>query len=277
MADAFAALWNSSVPSKPDSMNQTLGSATSSQSATTRKPQPDVFSLLATSSVPNSRPITPSSMGQKTTVKPAFVASEDAFSGLMTSSLGGTSRNGANLTIAERAALAEKEQREQMQKHQQSVKAQSSAWDGLDMLVKPTSLSNDLQDDWGFDSVKPSKPASVGEPIIKQQSQEDDWGLSEFSAEPVVSTSPQVILDLDDFSSLAVSDSRPPPRTRDHLSPFDSPAEIGSGAPGDHLLDNENQGDDDILGLLSKPVDSIQTRSSSVVSFLLLRFRRRVS
>src|SRR5271170_1679685 len=226
MADAFAALWNSSVPSKPDSVNQTLGSATSSQT-TTRKPQPDVFSLLATSSAPNSRPITPSSTAQKTTVKPA---SEDAFSGLMTSSLGGTSRNGANLTIAERAALAEKEQREQMQKRQQSVKAQLSAWDGLDMLVKPTSLSNDLQDDWGFDSVKPSKPASVGEPIIKQQSQEDDWGLSEFSAEPVVSTSTQVILDLDDFSSLAVSDSCPPPRTRDPLSPFNSPAEFGSGA-----------------------------------------------
>lgn len=268
MADAFAALWNSSVPSKPDSMNQTLGSATSAQT-TTRKPQPDVFSLLATSSAPNSRPLTPSSTAQKTTVKPAFVASEDAFSGLMTNSLGGTSRNGANLTIAERAALAEKEQREQIQKRQQSVKAQLSAWDGLDMLVKPTSPLNDLQDDWGFDSVKPSKPSSVGEPILKQQSQEDDWGLSEFSAEPVVSTAPQVILDLDDLSSLAVSDSRPPPRTRDPLSPFNSPAEFGSGAPGD---DNENQGDDDILGLLSKPVDSIRTRPSSVVSLFFATF-----
>jgi hypothetical protein len=213
--------------------------------------------------------MTPPTIGHKAPPKPPVATtSGDAFSDLLESSLGSISQNGANLTIAERAALAEKAQREHLQKHQQSVKMQSSAWDGLDMLAKPL---KDPNSDWGFGSLEPSKPASDHVSLTQSQFQEDDWGLSEFASPPVVSTRvvpaphSQTILDLDDFSLLAVPDSLPPSKNSEHPPLFVSVEGSGFGDIGDKLLDNEFQ-DDDILGVLSKPVDTIPVRPSLSVS-----------
>ena len=132
MSDSFADLWNSTAPIKPTQAQQprTLGSITPAVAGQQRKPQNDVFSMLAaTGSATSSRPITPSyspqpvqksaSLGTTTPanggpkqVQKAASGSGDVFSDL----LGGTiasSTNTANMTIAERAALAKKREQEQ--------------------------------------------------------------------------------------------------------------------------------------------------------------------
>jgi hypothetical protein len=273
MPDAFAALWNSSAPIKSNnSPPQKLGSAASQATMAARKPTQDVFSLLAASSAPNSRPLTPSPADPKASKKlPAVAVSGDAFSGLLDSTLGGSSKN---LTIAERAARAEQEQRERMQKHQQSVHTQSLAWDGLDLLANPSSVnpSKTTLDDWDLGIVEPSKQASKAV-FAKAPPPEDDWGFSEFSSQPPAATSsasatppPQTILDLDDFSLLAVQDPRPPPTSQRTAPSFGSQGDLDSIDLRDGLLGDEHQDEDDILGILSKPVDAIPKKAFLDVS-----------
>jgi len=264
MADAFATLWNSSIPAKSDSP-QKLGSQPANVSVNARRPTQDTFSILAASSAPSSRPLTPSTAGKKISTKPS-APSGDAFSDLLSNTLGGTStqNNGANLTIAERAARAE---REKLQRQQQSAKAQSLTWDGLDSLANPSLVkqsSSHPPDDWEFGFADPPKPASKVSVAEALPPQEDDWGLSEFSSNPTmsISASPvsrhQDILDLDDISVLAAPVPRAVPT---NASQFDSLGEFSS-FDQDPLLDNESHNDDDILGILSKPVDAIPRQDS---------------
>lgn len=304
MADSFADLWNSTAPVKPATPAQKLGSPGIPQ--VQRRPQHDVFSLLSTSarnSAPNSRPLTPAQQ-RKLSPKPPGPSSSksspgglDAFSDLLGgSSLSGTS-NGANLTIAERAAKVERERQERLG-GQQSVKqpqAALSAWAGLDSLASPSTTTTfrmgsvgTLDDDWGLGApaAAPQKASAVRttkatpSPVVVQD--DDDWGLGDFgSARPSVSapkpqhsTSSQPkgsIWDLDEFGSEPVSASPPPLKSKE-LQRTDSPGDFDFGDREDGLLDKDSGDEDDILGVLAKPVDAIPKRASPAVRTTIVYF-----
>lgn len=279
MSDSFADLWSSSAPSKPQP--QKLGTAST---ITSRRPQQDVFTLLssARSSNPSSRSITPSSLQRVSTPKQASSANGggDAFSGLLSGSLAAS--NNTPMTIAERAAQAERQKLEDLRRHH-AVKNQASLgnWAGLDSLANssspapskpsrvlsnPDSLLGD--EDWGFGSAprsKPKPPIKNSEKVasISIDNYGDGWGLDDFGA-PASRTSsqsksrpqaskPTSILDLDELSSPPSSSSKlmSLPAVR-----VDSPGDFDFGNREDALLDNESDDEEDILGALSKPVES---------------------
>lgn len=281
MSDSFADLWNSTAPTKPTPPPQKLGSISQQSSHLgVRRPQNDVFSMLSSagSSAPNSRPITPSMSSAKPAATAKSARSGDAFSTLLAGSIGAQSNNSANMTIAERAAKVERERREMLLRSQQNAaKAPTmSAWDGLDTLaqrsspasLKPStaSTSNLVDDDWGFGAAaaaSTSNAAPKAKPVSAPTVDDDDWGLGDFASAPSTSkpakappparqasAKSQAIWDLDEFSEVA-SDT-PPPRARQRS---DSPGEdFDFGNREDRLLDNDENDEDDILGVLSKPV-----------------------
>ncbi|KAF9463679.1 hypothetical protein BDZ94DRAFT_1217783 [Collybia nuda] len=273
MSDSFADLWNSSVPTKPTQAPK-LGSVTTSTAQ--KRPQHDVFSLLSStgSSSTNSRPITPSTISQqKPIAKPPPKASSggDAFSGLFDGSLPGGSSNGARMTIAERAAQVEKERLASLQRHQQSVKQTSSAWDGLDSLGNtpspslPKTSNSSQDDDWGFGTAAPIQPTPKPK-IVQKPMDDDDWGLGDLAAaavsQPQARTpASQAIWDLDEFAGASSSAQPSPPIITTHQR-SDSPGDFDFGNREDALLGDDSNDEDDILGALSKPVDSIPKRKS---------------
>jgi hypothetical protein len=276
MADSFADLWDSSAPPKSSIPAKKLGSAIS-QSTSARRPQQDVFALLSSagSSAPSSRPITPSTLGQHTSSKRVTKASEDVFSGLLVGALKGGSQNGANLTIAERTARAERERQQNMRidNDQRQVKVQASAWDGLDQLANSFSnntIKNPVEDDWFVPLHSVSNGFSVEQPSAPPV---DDWGLADITSKPSLDFSPtpaphsQAILDLDEIPSPVplIGTGQPPPAIREPVPRFDSPGDFDFGNREDSLLDDDSQDEDDILGVLSKPVDAIPKRTSPSV------------
>src|SRR5580698_1594672 len=116
MSDSFADLWSSSLPpsSKPTPAPNKLGNISAQGPPQRRRPQYDAFTLLASSSAPNSRPITPSSITStvQTNLKPTTPSNRngggDPFGALLSDSLPSTN-NALKMTIAERAAQAERE------------------------------------------------------------------------------------------------------------------------------------------------------------------------
>ncbi|KAJ7594480.1 hypothetical protein C8J56DRAFT_1012708 [Mycena floridula] len=255
MSDSFADLWSSTAPSKPAS--QKIGALSSNPPL--NRPKNDVFSLLsAASSQPNSRPLTPST----TTPKPASTssASGDAFSNLLGGSF--SSSNANNLTIAERAAKAERERREASLRSQQMAPKgpAASAWDGLDSLGQMTSSKQSSaqpeDDDWGFGPVATPQapPSKAATPAV-----EDDWGLGDFSSVasaskpapkvPSASSRTQSLWDMNEFSDSPAS--LPNPLAEEHQSSL--LADFGSQEQS--LFST----DDDILGPLSQAVTSKQS------------------
>ncbi|KAG5650183.1 hypothetical protein H0H81_000405 [Sphagnurus paluster] len=270
MADSFADLWNSSAPSKPAAQPQKLGAATPAN--LTKRPQQDVFSLLSSAgaSSTTSRSITPSTGGlssQRTTPNPVTKPSSggDAFSGLLSGTLATSTNGNARMTIAQRAAEAERQKLESLRRQHQTVKASSSAWDGLDSLgastmsFTPTSTklaaggSGILDDDWGLESfvsapTSKSSSAQPTPPAPAPLTDDDDW-LGGFTSNPVSQPKPQ--------APQSREWMREPPPTR-----TDSPGDFDFGNREDGLLGNDSDDEDDILGALSKPVDAIPKRKS---------------
>ncbi|KAF5369691.1 hypothetical protein D9615_010167 [Tricholomella constricta] len=284
MSDSFADLWNSSAPSKPAPQPQKLGAATPTSNPT-RRPQQDAFSLLSSTGSSNigSRSITPSggnTMSQRTTPNPPTKPSlngGDAFSGLLSGSLAAGANGGARMTIAERAAEAERQKIEKLKRHQHAVKTHgSSAWDGLDSLAKsstqslpsssakPAAGGSLLVDDWGLDSfvsapvskVTSAKPTPPPAPAAVAD--DDDW-LGGFADSPVSQPKPQRSVPSAQAKAwMHENDDSPtsiPARRR-----TDSPGDFDFGNREDALLDDDSNDEDDILGALSKPVDAIQKR-----------------
>ncbi|KAJ6620700.1 hypothetical protein B0H10DRAFT_2020102 [Mycena sp. CBHHK59/15] len=266
MPDSFADLWNTTQ----------LGSASPQFGGNVaRRPQNDLFSMLASTSAPSSRPITPNTRPaappQKTVLSSA--AGGDAFSSL----LGGTplSANGngmANMTIAERAKQVEIE-RMRKAKLPAPASSSSSTWDGLDTLgARPSpSISNTTKtaflddDNWGLGSAplpatKPFAPITTPKPAVVID-EEDDWGLglSAPAAPPQSRTEPsngQTLWDLGDFVSPSSSSKPSPPVS--YASPT---ADFDFGNREDLV---QGGGDDfDILGDLGKPVSAISSRRST--------------
>ncbi|GBE80235.1 hypothetical protein SCP_0214450 [Sparassis crispa] len=278
MADSFADLWNSTAPTKPPEPPRKLGSLTPIVSSA-RPPQNDVFSMLASASpsTRNSRSNTPSATGplQSTrslgTSSPAIPkpvqkstsAGGDAFSSLLAGPFASSSTS-ANMTIAERAAKAERERKEQSHGAQTVSKHQVAAWAGLDSLgttsfgaksSSATALVKIQDDEWDFVSA-PSKTQSVAEPPPPADVDLFDEFLSQPAPlRPAPSQAPQSILDLDEFTSPSVlSNFRHSPERP--TSRINSPGDFDFGDREDALLDDDSNDEDDILGALSKPVDA---------------------
>ncbi|EPT00866.1 hypothetical protein FOMPIDRAFT_1121692 [Fomitopsis schrenkii] len=285
MSDSFADLWNSTGASKPTQQPRKLGSL-APVAPPSRIPKNDAFSILASpaTSSPASRSGTPratgplqvarsmgaagtsSSMSAKL-VQKSSSSGGDAFSGLLSGPLASASSNRANMTIAERAALVERERREKMHQHHTAVQQTTSAWAGLDSLGQfasakpstPAQVSAPQDDDWlfGSEATKPStsttKPTSNKSPPPPK----NDWGLDDFISQPAAQKptpaqpTGQSLLDLDEFNPVPASQSsRASPQPPLRLS---TPGDFDFGDREDGLLDNQSD-EDDILGELSKPV-----------------------
>ena len=299
MSDSFADLWNSTAPTKPAEPPRTLGTINPTASGQ-RKPQNDVFSLLAASSTPSStRSSTPSyTVGQSAqrsnsskpvAVKKTTSGSTDAFSDLFSGSSSGSS-NVATMTMAERAALAERQRMGRVTQNMQHAKVpdhSAQVWAGLDTLgststtIKPasaSSTSNPVEDDWGLNFGQPAKPVSSAPAIVTTPSVEaDDWGLGDFGAPapskptvPKPQESRTLWDNLEDFSApSAQSTSRTSPTPGKGRS--STPGSFDFGDREDGLLDDHSEHEDDILGVLGKPV---RPGSSLSVSFISSSIQR---
>ncbi|KAI0758146.1 hypothetical protein C8Q74DRAFT_1452106 [Fomes fomentarius] len=286
MSDAFADLWNATGASKLAEAPRKLGAMAAtppSQAAATRKPQNDVFSMLAaagSSSSITSRsttplgPVPPRLIQQTPSggTRAAGSRGGDAFSGLLSGTFAAQSSSNANLTMAQRAALAEKDKLERVQKTQPSASA-SSAWAGLDALggssITTSAPTRNPLEDLGFSSFS-SSPASARTPSKSLQPApppEDDWGLGDFSSPsapaPAIATlsKPTPAYDLfglDDFIPASTSGKSTAPTPQRSVSPGD----FDFGNREDGLLGNQSD-EDDILGDLGKPVEQLAAKHST--------------
>lgn len=295
MADAFSDIWSSTGVSKPTEPPRKLGTLASTPPVPGRA-QNDVFTLLAaagSSSTVGSRSATPgqpSALGSAAAARPMQKAAStgtalggnDAFSGLLSGFSATQSSNNTNLTIAQRAALVEKERQERAQQKQQTHNTVpvASAWAGLDALGNSSITnphtsppSHDPLDDLGFGTFASSSPQAP--PIKVTQSApppDDDWGFGEFASQsPAAPSSKQKatsasqfddLLGFDDFAAPSVPrPSRspdPPPRSN-------TPGDFDFGNREDGLLGNQSSDDDDILGDLSKPVEKLAAVSARYI------------
>lgn len=299
MSDSFADLWGSSTPQKKPQTLSSLAQQSTQQSTQQRKQQgSDLFTLLSSTSArssPSIRSLTPSANPtpppQTSSPQLKSTTSGDAFSDLLSSSPF-TSSSSQNLTIAQRAALAEKQRKEAILSQHKQQEKEKSAWAGLDTLgggfgglaptpaaatsapanpAKATIKSSPSvdDDDWGLgDFGKPAhtslqdqpKPAT-GTPA--KSNQDDGWGLDEFESSQGghatirardTGKANKTIWDLDDFSP-----SPPPPtNTRNgqtSSSRVDSPSNnFDFGNREDTLLNRDNDDEDeDFMGVFNKP------------------------
>jgi hypothetical protein len=276
MADSFADLWSSAAPiNSTQQQPRRLGDHQITPPIQPRRPQNDVFSLLAapnsTSATRSNSPLISNGQSlQKNSTKPAGSSTNgDAFSSLLSDSFTNTTSN-TNMTMAERAAKVEREKMELLLNQQESIKTRGSPWRGLDSLgntsaftLKPSGTSQEgHDDDWIFDApavAKRSPASSSKSPPIPQHNIENDndWGLSEFSSAPTPPTSKpaaasQLLWDLDE------TNRRPSPPRRQETN---SPGDFDFGDREDRLLGDDSNDEDDVLGVLSKPADSIPRHS----------------
>jgi hypothetical protein len=161
------------------------------------------------------------------------------------------------MTIAQRAALVEKERTERYlrERERERTRGVAATWDGLDSLGSGENgkVVSGEEDDWGLaDFVSAS--STPNPPPSTQMKSQALWDLHEFAA-PTTTTPPI-----------------PAPTTADK---DDDPAfDLDFGDREDRLLDpvdifggrRDRAEEDDILGVLAKPVDVV---SKSVSLFIL--------
>ena len=308
MSDSFADLWNSAAPVKPAEPPKKLGAlSASSATSTTRKPTNDVFSLLANTSSTSSRSVTPSYSSSNpqsaASSRPNVVqktssagSGGDAFSSLLSGTLASSSAaNTANMTMAQRAAQAERQKSEQLLRQQKTSQHTSAAWAGLDALGASTpsgtngSSSNTQEDEWGFEFASPAPQATQPKrassaPKATVAVDDDDWGLGDFGSQPAPSKAQPTpvrpapvsqkstgsLWDLDEFTSPSSQDARKP-SPEPPINRSSTPGDFDFGDREDGLLNDRSDDEDDILGDLGKPVDRIKvTKAPSVRSGLTI-------
>lgn len=317
MSDSFADLWSSTAPSNTQNLPLSQQKKPAVAGISQQKPGQDLFSLLSsTSSTPSyvgasrmqsssslnaaktgSRPITPSMAASNPGTRPGSSLSQtkasnggsDAFGDLLSGI--GSSKSGKteNMTMAERAALAQK-QRLATQTNSNHLISSQSQWAGLDALgagssstapSKPGSTSLDAHD-WGLgEFAAPPKPSSAATSALTKsnasQEIDDDWGLGDFgspssqvSRAPVTvntrkssQNKPGTLWDLEDVVSTS---SKP----QEHVDSPDFDFDFGNREYTETppVQDHPQHDEDDVLGLLSKPVDAVRStsRQSSEVS-----------
>jgi len=183
----------------------------------------------------------------------------DAFGDLFSGSLADRRIHATtNMTIAERAAAAQKAKLQQARTHHTVSTPLPSAWDGLDTLAQSSTTgpppSGSAQDDFYFSAFASSTTSTS-----KSPSGGDDWGLSDFVApqQQCISQKKPIksLWDIDDFDSSSPSDSQLLPRSR-------TPGDFDFGDREDGLLrSHSDDGNDDMLGDLGRPVDVVRVFS----------------
>ena len=273
MSDSFADLWASSAPTTytPQQPQNKAGAT-----VPPRRQQYDTFSILSASQ-PSSRPVANNQLSDRQTRQPQPAAQGgDAFSDLFTPSLDGTaaSRNPdrVNMTMAERAALAQKAKVAQNNAASplvQPVSSPASLWDGLDTLARPTtasprppaSVQGNVVVDFDFDSVPADRAVpSTTSPPNNASIEDDDWGLSDFTSPPSESRSvpaltkvaagsqPTTLWDLDEFGSSEPQTSQPQPQLPSR-SLTGTPGDFDFGDREDGLIGDDNTGAEDKFGI----------------------------
>lgn len=260
MSDSFADLWSSSAPSNPTSP-QILGAA--KQRTTIPQRSQDAFSILSASQ-PTSRTHSPQVTGSTTHSRNPVPAGRarngDAFSSLFSGSLAdGRNNNTVNMTMAERAAAAQRAKLQQAQAPSRVTAPLPSAWDGLDSLARQSTPSHSSpspspQADFDFSVFASSSTTTVKSPVG-----DDDWRSSDSTAPQPESTSQKnlagTLWDLDDFDSSSHSKPPRPPRSR-------TPGDFDFGDREDGLLEtHSDDSNNDILGDLARPVDAVKPSS----------------
>ncbi|KAF9254114.1 hypothetical protein L218DRAFT_1082480 [Marasmius fiardii PR-910] len=308
MADSFADLWNSSAPTS-NSKKPTLGSLSSSNSfnssssSNTRSgisSSNDLFSKLSSASGPSSRlgsragtPSLGPSQAQtpsQSQSRKAVVGGGDAFDGLFSST--GLSNTSTNMTMAQRAAEAERVKMEKVMKDQAAKAKSNAAWDGLDLLGSSSSSGRsqiqarapvdggalDSGSNWEFSTTVDAGPRTTTKASVSVD-EDDDWGLGHFASAPSStstrnisqtsksSSQPQAgsLFDLDGFDSGNGNQSQFS-SAASAAGRVDSPShdfDWGNREGRDELLGSSGRDEeDDILGDLGKSVQEVSRRPS---------------
>jgi hypothetical protein len=227
--------------------------------------------------------------------------SGDAFSGLLAGSLSGGSGGSAalgNMTMAQRAAKAQQDAVRGSSGGGTTgggMTGNAGAWAGLDSLggfgASPARNTSSKANDDLFDLDALSVPTSSisRSPAPAPVAHDDDWPLDDtFAASPIPPSAPVTsrtpmpapkpttkaqgsLWDMDEFSALDAAPAAPPrlavsPAPPVHTSPRpNSPGDaFDFGDREDGLLNAVGGDEDDILGMLSKPVSTTPARASSV-------------
>ncbi|EAU92449.2 UBA domain-containing protein 7 [Coprinopsis cinerea okayama7 len=159
--------------------------------------------------------------------------------------------NAANLTMAERAALAQK----------QKLASQSPASGTTGSTSIAATTIDD--DDWGLgDFGAPSKPSTQPQfaPQPKPSSTQDsllgfDDDVSPTTSQTTTQKATGSLWDIDDFAS-------PPSKPQEHVDNPDLDFDFGNREDRDFSSTSntaaQEHGEDDILGMLSKPVEAVR-------------------
>lgn len=222
----------------------------------------DIFSVLS-SSKPSPRSLTPSNASRPSTQtgQTSTSSNVDAFSSLLGTSFSNAG-NSEKLSLAERRAAALKENEAKASIERTQKEKESAAWSGLDMLgqqssnLTATSSARQTpslpQDDWLSDSMQPPKATTQSHTPIQAHSEEDDWGLADFGKPSGSAISSQAKAKSHNLDPLldGFDDSS---HNRDELSL------LGQRQFVSNSYEN-NDAEDDILGMLGKPVESLPKR-----------------
>jgi hypothetical protein len=299
MADSFADIWASSAPTNPNPQQpQKKVGATVPQ----RRQQYDAFSILSASQ-PSSRPVANNQLSdQQGKQRQATSHGRDTFGDLFASSLDGAaaSRNPArvNMTMAERAVLAQKAKQNNTASTQIKPAASStSLWDGLDALARPKTASprppTSIQGsasardslDFEFGSLSGAAPAT-SPPLNKTSIENDDWGLHDFTSESrsvpaptklATGKQPTALWDLGP-SEQRTSQSQPQVPSR---AVTGTPSDFDFGDREDALLGGDNSDAEDTFNIRSghsehPEVDILGDLGKLAVRNLHIRHVRRI-
>lgn len=208
------------------------------------------------SSKPASRSLTPSNLSRPSQPGQSTSGNADAFSSLLGTAFSNAS-NGNTLSLAERQAVARKEDEARAARERAQKEKDSAVWSGLDLLGQRSSVLTTAapshqspavqQDEWTLDSLKPQRVEPESKPQVAPV--EDDWGLGDFASSskpttPHIGSNPtnsDLLFDAFDessqnqeqFSGLLARESTGPSPTETYTA------------------------EDDILGMLGKPVDAV--------------------
>ncbi|KAF9066419.1 hypothetical protein BDP27DRAFT_1330487 [Rhodocollybia butyracea] len=180
MSDSFADLWNSAAPSKPKPPPQKLGSPTV-QPKPYLQTQKDLFAQLSSTS--SSRSTTPSTVASSK----ILVASthNDAFGELFGAAPSEGGKSPANMTIAERAALAEQQRLDSLLRQRRVEPSVPSAWDGLDTLGSKSFTMPRSEDTWGLEDF------AAAVPVVPSQGEDNPDDILGDLSKPLDSVRPQ--------------------------------------------------------------------------------------
>lgn len=150
---------------------------------------------------------------------------------------------------------------------------QAAAWDGLESLdASGIHSASCVEDDgWPLGMSASSSSNSTPATYVSHPTEDAEWRLGDFASAPSSTDTPlpipstQSIWNFDEFSTSPVIASiapRPSHSIIPESSLLNSPGDIDFGDRADIASDGHSHNEDDILRVLSKPVDTAPERVS---------------